>query len=454
MERSMHLLLLVAHLTGVATGQTSETIVGTLGDSVSLPCHGIPSNGTRSVVRWLKDGKIAASRNLSSMAGPTGNVHFSVSDQGSLTISGLLLSDQGIYSCNDSVPNHTAEKQTDIQLLIANGPSNMWTDIKPTVLLPNGALFVQKGSDVSFNCSSESYPSQALSWVFQGDTSNSSLLSSSDRSPLEISLLNIQPNHQGTYSCISQNMLSNRTASKSTSLLVYYAPDRHPECFSHAINDSLHLLLHCSWSGSNPLPMLHWEEEPGAHGTRPPVLNVSMTTESLEVTLNRSQLYNGQTMRCKAYNNMVKSEAKFCSITLQSPFPQGNPLVTAVEGSDITLTCTENSSLPPAKTTWRRKISQEEVVPGAKYVISELGPTFSLKIINLTKEDEGPYFCRSENPVLVQELEVFLTVKSSQTYAGGVVGAFIAALIIGIGIAVGTSAYRNRDRICLGSGFG
>ncbi|XP_035235124.1 V-set and immunoglobulin domain-containing protein 10 isoform X2 [Anguilla anguilla] len=256
------------------------------------------------------------------------------------------------------------------------------------------------------------------------------------------------------YSCISQNALSNQTASKSTSLLVYYAPDRHPECYCNAGNDSLQLLLHCSWPGSYPLPMLHWEAQLDARGTKQSILNVSVTAESLEVTLNRSQLYNGQTVECKAHNQVLNSEAKFCSITLRAPFPQGDPMVTVVEGRNVTLTCSESSSLPPAKTTWRRKISQEEIVPGTKYVVSELGPAFSLQIVNVTKEDEGPYFCRSENPLMVQELEVYLTVKSSESYAGGVVGAFIAALIIGIGIAIGTSAYRNRDRICLGGDFG
>ncbi|XP_064209732.1 V-set and immunoglobulin domain-containing protein 10 [Anguilla rostrata] len=450
MGRSVSLfLLLAAHLTGVAIGQTLEKIVGTLGDTVSLPCHGIPSNGTLPVVQWLKDGGIAASRNLSSVLSPSGNMHFSISDQGNLTITGLLLSDEGIYRCCDYVLNRTTEKQTHIQLLIVSGPTDVSTDVKPAAALPNGTLFVQKDSTISFNCSSESYPSQVLSWVFQG-----SLLSSGNKSSLEFSIPSIQPTNQGMYSCISQNALSNQTASKSTSLLVYYAPDRHPECYCNAGNDSLQLLLHCSWPGSYPLPMLHWEAQLDARGTKQSILNVSVTAESLEVTLNRSQLYNGQTVECKAHNQVLNSEAKFCSITLRAPFPQGDPMVTVVEGRNVTLTCSESSSLPPAKTTWRRKISQEEIVPGTKYVVSELGPAFSLQIVNVTKEDEGPYFCRSENPLMVQELEVYLTVKSSESYAGGVVGAFIAALIIGIGIAIGTSAYHNRDRICLGGDFG
>ncbi|KAJ8415340.1 hypothetical protein AAFF_G00423200 [Aldrovandia affinis] len=250
---------LIIHLTvtGAATGQSLEKMVGTLGDSVSLPCHSIAGNGTLSVA-WLKDGRITASRNLSGLLSPSENSHFSISDQGSLNINGLLLMDKGIYLCNDLSPNRDTEKQTGIQLLIVSGPTNVRTDIKPATALPNGTFFVRKGSSVSFNCSSESYPSQDLSLVFQGFASNSSVLASRNRSPLEFRIPSIQPTNQGTYSCIAQNALSNQTANQSTPLLVYYAPDRHPECYWKTGNDSSQLLLHCSWNGSYPLPMLHW----------------------------------------------------------------------------------------------------------------------------------------------------------------------------------------------------
>ena len=77
----------------------------------------------------------------------------------------------------------------------------------------------------------------------------------------------------------------------------------------------------------------------------------------------------------------------------------------------MTLICMEDSSVPPANTTWRRGAEQVEIKPGSKYLVAESGTELRLTIYNVSKEDEGIYFCRSENPLAVRELEVYLTVK-------------------------------------------
>lgn len=84
----------------------------------------------------------------------------------------------------------------------------------------------------------------------------------------------------------------------------------------------------------------------------------------------------------------------------------------AQEGESATLTCTEATSIPPANTTWRRGLGQEAVVPGLKYELSEEGPVLRLTVRNVSRDDEGVYFCRSENLLGVRELEVYLTVRS------------------------------------------
>lgn len=69
-------------------------------------------------------------------------------------------------------------------------------------------------------------------------------------------------------------------------------------------------------------------------------------------------------------------------------------------------------SVPAANTTWRKGPQQENIVPGLKYFLDKNGPVLKLTIRNISKDDEGVYFCRSENPLAVRELEVYLTVRS------------------------------------------
>lgn len=149
-------------------------------------------------------------------------------------------------------------------------------------------------------------------------------------------------------------------------------------------------------------------------------------------------------------------------------------MVTGVEAASVTLTCSESASFPPANTTWRRGLKQELILNGSKYVVSVEGPDVRLTILNVSKADEGFYFCRSENALIVTELEVFLAVKGEQMVfderwlwtaaqpapsvstassvnTGAVIGVFIAALILGCTFVVAKSLYSNRHQVCLGN---
>lgn len=95
-----------------------------------------------------------------------------------------------------------------------------------------------------------------------------------------------------------------------------------------------------------------------------------------------------------------------------APRPLAQPLVAALEGTNVTLACSESQSLPPAKTIWLRGgRTQEPIVPSSKYIVAEQGPILSLTILSATKDDQGVYSCRSENAVAVAELEVILSIR-------------------------------------------
>ncbi|KAG7236493.1 hypothetical protein INR49_000867 [Caranx melampygus] len=164
--------------------------------------------------------------------------------------------------------------------------------------------------------------------------------------------------------------------------------------------------------------------------------------------MNRSQLSDGQTLRCTAqHQTLATGEEKSCSFTLKAPYPVGEPMATALEATSVTLTCSEETSIPPANTTWRRGMEQDVIVSGSKYVLSVEGPVYKLTILNVSTEDGGFYFCRSENPLAITELEVYLTVKASSEYTGAIVGIFIAALIVGSAVIIAKTMEEDRGDV-------
>ncbi|XP_037633990.1 V-set and immunoglobulin domain-containing protein 10 [Sebastes umbrosus] len=433
---------------------TDTELTATPGDVALLPCYNV-GNVTPTLTAWVKNGReVIRGAGSSPTPSPAGQ-RLALLHDGSLNIRGVIPGDEGIYLCSSTLPgNNTFHAR--VLLQVTSGPENVSMSIGPAIALSNGTLIVFRGSSVSFNCSGSSYPSQQLTWAFSGASSSNESLVSASRSWLDFRIEDVQPSAQGVYSCRVRNTVSHQAVNKSTQLLVYYVPDRHPECMWAPAQDPSHVHFNCTWFGAYPTPTLRWGEDEGEQGARwKGHVYATEETESLSVTLNRSMLHEGQTLRCMAQHlALAAGKEKPCSFTLKSPYPEGNPLVTALEATSVTLSCSEYVSVPPANTTWRKGLQQEDIVPGSKYVLSEEGPVFKLTIHNISKDDEGYYFCRSENPLAVRELELYLTVKTSSAYTGATIGVFIAALIVGAAAIVAKTVYSSRHRICLGDGFG
>ncbi|XP_050964825.1 V-set and immunoglobulin domain-containing protein 10 [Labeo rohita] len=433
-------LLLLSHQT------VSEEQVREKGENTILECLDQPVN-TSSLYRWKKNGTVVATQNPSKLS-----EHLSISNNGSLQISALQNTDEGQYECESQTKDGSSwQTHSNILLRVAEGPTSVSLAVKPATLLPNGTLYVQKGSDVYLNCSSESFPTQNLTWTVEDLALDNYDRASGNKSFLGFSIENIQPSDQGIYTCTSQNTLSKTTVNKSQELLVYYAPERHPECLWEVVSEPSDVLFICSWFGGYPVPTLDWHEvlEESVIAKGPTINSTSQKTELLKVHVNRFILCDGEEVKCIGHH--VTGVNSSCSFKLKMPYPVGDPMVTALKGSNITISCTEVDSLPPAKTVWMRK--DKIINTTSKYIVSDNNPNYKLTIINVTKEDEGTYFCHSENPLGRRELEVYLTVKTSAGNGGAVVGVFVSILIMMIGITVGVTVYSKRDRICIGLGF-
>ncbi|XP_056602563.1 V-set and immunoglobulin domain-containing protein 10 [Triplophysa dalaica] len=438
-------LLLISHET--VTEEQVQYVIGEKGENATLQCNQPSVNASALVYRWKKDGAVAIQ-----MTSVPSN-HFSILNNGNLKISGLKYIDGGTYECeSQTVGDRSWQTSSKVQLQIADGPTNVVIDIKPATALKNGKLYVKKGSDVLFNCSSKSQPAQNLTWLFEDSASNGAVDKGfGNESSLTFSISNIQPGDQGIYRCIAQNTLSMRTEKKNQELLVYYAPERHPECSWAPGNGPSDIVFICSWYGGYPAPTLEWHEvlKPSVIAKGPTVNSTSQETDRLEVNVNRFILEDSEEVKC--VGSHVTGVQNSCSFTLKIPYPLGDPMVTALGGTNVTLRCYEINSLPPAKTVWKR--NNTVINSTSKYTTSENNLTYTLTIINVTKDDEGIFTCYSENPLGARELDVYLTVKTTADSGGVVVGIFVSVLIIMIGIVVGMTVYSKRDRICIGLGF-
>ncbi|KAM9447238.1 V-set and immunoglobulin domain-containing protein 10 [Clarias gariepinus] len=440
----LHFLLLYQTVFTVA----NNTFLGDLGEKLVLQCPDLPVNATpRLVTRWIKDGVVLATHNHSQPV-PVMN-HISILDDSSLNINGLMMLDDAEYECK-TIPESTATPSK-IRLLVAGGPK---VKVNPATRLANGTWFVVKGSRVTFNCSSNSHPSQNLNWTVEDvSTKDNITRASGSKSYLDFEIINITPIDQTNYTCSAENTVSKKVEARRLELLVYYAPAYHPDCFWHHGPQLDQVLFNCSWYGAYPTPTLTVSLDGQEDGK--PVLSKSQVTDNFELSLNRSMLFEGQKIICVGQHvTQNPGDNKFCTFTLAAPYPLGAPMVAAMEGSNITLTCSESKSLPPAKTTWKRGIEQVPIVPSSKYIVVEEGPQLSLTIVNATKEDQGVYFCWSENALAYKALEVYLTIRPSGSISGVVFGIFISILILAAGITVGYLMYTRRDRICLSFTFG
>lgn len=99
----------------------------------------------------------------------------------------------------------------------------MKANIEPATVLPNGTWFVKKGTpEVNFNCSSTSLPEQNLTWIFEDATSKENRSRAFGNGAfLLFQMFNIQSEDQGSYTCLSQNIISKKAESRRMELLVY-----------------------------------------------------------------------------------------------------------------------------------------------------------------------------------------------------------------------------------------
>ncbi|KAM4707129.1 V-set and immunoglobulin domain-containing protein 10 [Discoglossus pictus] len=427
------LLLVLCIKSWTAHAEAPVLLIGEVDDRIVLPCTDVTINTQK--ISWFKDNATQPVLAMDSDNSP--DQRFSRVNVSSLVITRLQLEDEGNYSCRNGTPSTDNEPQ--LQLRITSGPYNISASIFPNKTLPNGTLYTSKGSSLQFVCSSYSIPVPMMAWVLYAQDKSPELFhSSNDSSILNFTITNIASNYQGNFSCSATNPLSSRNISSTLQLLVYYQSHANVSCYANSSVGHSELLLSCTWPGGYPAPLLQWEQGDKTLMDGTPA---SSDTDTLVVSVNRSQLSDGQWFQCRG--NHLLSEGKnekTCKLQIGLPVIQSHPMRSCFSGENVTLSCSVTDANPPATISWLRNVSQPEVEiqPGEKYQIWQNSSLSYLTIVNCSHEtDEGYYVCKAENALGVKEINVWLSITKPHNIVGLVsvlllLFLLVVALITGI----------------------
>nr|XP_033958133.1 carcinoembryonic antigen-related cell adhesion molecule 5-like [Pseudochaenichthys georgianus] len=361
--------------------------------SVSLSCS---SSGSPLSVLWLN-----------SSSEVTGSDRVQITDGGStLTIANVTRYDKGPFRCHVSNPVSEGTSAP-VTLSIYYGPENtIWTISPPKE-------HHQEGSDISLSCSADSGPPAVFKWFLNGD-----LLS--DPGP-DLSLMNVQMNQSGSYSCqaFNEKTLRYETSTPASISVLKKVSGASVTSPSNRPIEGNSFRLICDAAGS--VFTREWRK-----GGLDLTLTVNMTlTNNNNRELSFSSLSKDHTgdYSCIISNPLSSEEAKYSMIvnygleTVQITGPSQIHV-----GGTFKLTCSA-ASVPTVNYTW-----------GLYYEPRT----------NSELSDSGNYFCEERNYITgrkssaVHELSVTHTVPPGCS-AGCIAGIVIAVLVV-IG-AVGGGYY-------------
>ncbi|XP_004753385.1 V-set and immunoglobulin domain-containing protein 10 isoform X1 [Mustela putorius furo] len=404
-------------------------VIGEVHENITLHCGNV--SGPRGPVTWYRNDSEPVFLLSSNSSFPPAEPRFSLADASSLHIKALRLQDEGNYTCWE-VLNET--RWFRVWLQVAGGPYEVEVNISSTGKLPNGTVYAAKGSQVTFSCSSSSWPPPMVEWQFRAPDSRTEPFGN-NLTVNCFTLLLMSQNLQGNYTCLATNMRSGRQRKVTTELLVYFPPPSALQCRAEMSQESLMLQLTCRWDGGYPDPDFLWTEEPGGVVVGTSKLGVEM--------LNQSQLSDGKKFKCIGSHIVGPELGASCVVQIRSPSLLSEPMKTCFVGGSVTFTCQVSRAYPPAKILWLRNLTQPEVAiqPSDRYLITQDGQSSTLTIRNCSQAlDEGYYVCRAENPVGVREVDIWLSVKEPLNI-GGIVGTIVSLLLLGLAIISGLMLY-------------
>ncbi|XP_052474650.1 carcinoembryonic antigen-related cell adhesion molecule 5 isoform X5 [Carassius gibelio] len=339
----------ISAVTISAGNQTSSPVEDMAFD---LNCNVV---GPVKSIQWMKNGTYLDANNM---------ITFS-NDNSTLRFNQLTLSDDGPYQCaaSNAVSNMTSLPYS---LLVNYGPYNTTA---------SGSNVAAVGSNVTFNCSSDSRPQSQYSWYFNDlNVNNGSVYVTTP----------LSKNDSGQYTCMAFNSITERSGVATVTLTVY-APvndvmvnmDNQQPIFSQPFT------LTCTASGD--VEQIQWMKD----GTVLHAQNgITFSNDNSTLSFQNISLSDDGSYQCEASN--VVSNMTSPSYDLMVNYGPWNTTVEgpsmAEEGSNVTFNCTAISR-PHSQYSWfhnTSKVGEGPVLVKTALSLNSSGLYTCMAINNIT----------------------------------------------------------------------
>ncbi|XP_028312888.1 hemicentin-1 [Gouania willdenowi] len=362
----------------------SDSVTPQVGSSVTLQCeaHGHP----KPEVTWYKNGLQLAAGNGVRMDGHQ------------LKITGVQLSDGGIYTCK--VSNVAGQLDRTFRLTVHVPP------VFDGPLEEN--LNYTLGSHVALLCEATGVPVPSITWLKDGTPIESSLHWQWAIRGNRLELGPLSLSHAGTYTCVAKN--SEGRTQKNYTLTVQVSPtildsDR-PTDVSAPMGDEL--TLECRANGI-PAPHLSWLKD-GVTVEPSDSRYIALTPDGSTLTLLRLSPEDAGMYTCLAVSS-AGQESKFYSLfVLVPPSISGETTVPrevqVTQDSAVTLEC-QTTGTPPPQISWLKNGRPLLLSPRSRLLSGDS----KLRISPVQLSDSGVYTCVARSQAGLAELSYDVQVQ-------------------------------------------